>query len=41
MEDLQVSEFKSPWRDGVLGRDFLEKVIFEINHAEGKAKIVT
>jgi len=41
MEDMQVSEFKSPWRDGVLGRDFLEKVILEIDHAEGKAKIIT
>lgn len=41
MEDIQVSEFKSKWRDGVLGRDFLENVILEVNHSEGKVRIIT
>jgi hypothetical protein len=41
MLDLRVSEFKSPWRDGVLGRDFLKDTILEINSIEGQAKIIT
>ena len=31
ISDLSIMEFPSSWRDGVLGRDFLDKIILEIN----------
>lgn len=40
--DMQIIEFPfaDGWRDGFLGRDFLEKVILEINSPEKYIKLV-
>lgn len=38
--DLSIMEFPSHWRDGVLGRDFLEKMILEVNSIEKYVKFI-
>lgn len=42
MPDLRVIEFEfaKGWRDGFLGRDFLEKVVFEISGPERKFSVI-
>jgi predicted aspartyl protease len=40
ISDLTIMEFPSSWRDGVLGRDFLEKIILEINGIQKYIKLI-
>jgi len=44
LNTMEVVEFKLPtnnWRDGLIGRDFLEKITLEINAPSKTFKIVT